>query len=544
MKFHRIIALVLACGLALSACSRTGGGGGTGVGGRNPWTQPGVLRVGNVDEPDSLNPLFAHTDSTDQVAGLIYSGLLRYDDNGNFIPDLATTVPTYQNGGISKDGKTITFHLRHNARWSDGAPLTAKDWLFTYHAVMNPNNNTKTRYGWDEIASAQAPDPYTLVVHFKVVDGSILGLFGSAGGSSYPPLPEHLLAQYPDINRVPFNAHPISSGPFVLQEWNHGSSLVFTANPYYFRGVPKLKKIIWKVIPNVTTLFEQLQTHEVDVYVGVDENHIPALANVKGINVTKKLIANWRHMGINTSRPQLNDPRVRLAIVEAIDWKRINDTVYHGFNQLAVSDVYPTLWAAPKIDPYKYDPQDARRLLAEAGWTMGPDNVLRKGSLAMRISISTNTEKQENQQAEVQIQSQLRPYGIDVQIRNYPTSLLFAQGGPLYQGKYDLEWSIETNGPDPDNRGLWGGSFIPPNGANTTWMNDPIVNRYSQLAVSTFDQAKRKVYYQKEEERIHELVPAQFFYWETEYTATNTDLRNYKPAAFIQDTWNAWEWSI
>ena len=149
-----------------------------------------------------------------------------------------------------------------------------------------------------------------------------------------------------------------------------------------------------------------------------------------------------------------------------------------------------------------------------------------------------------NQQAEVQIQSQLRPYGIDLQIRNYPTSLLFSQGGPLYTGKYDLEWSIETNGPDPDNRGLWGGKYIPPGGANTTWLNDPIVNKYSELAVSTFDEAKRKAYYQIEEERIHQLVPAQFFYWENEYSAANSDLKNFKPAAFIQDTWNSWEWSI
>jgi|SRR5579884_652501 len=543
MNVVRAVAAGIACSLLVCACSKTGGSAG-GVNGRNPWTQPAVLRVGNVDEPDSLNPLFAHTDAADQVGGLIYAGFLRYDDNGNFIPELATQVPTYANGGISKDGKTITLHLRRNARWSDGQPLTVKDWLFTYRSVFNPANNTKTRYGWDEIASVQAPNDYTLVVHLKKVDGSILGLFGSAGGAAYPPLPAHLLANLPDLNRASFNSHPISSGPYVLEEWNHGASLVFTPNRYYFRGVPKLRKIVWKVIPNVNTLFEQLQTHEVDVYVGVDENHIPALASVQGITVTKKLIANWRHMGINTSRPQLSDPRVRRAIIEAVDWKRINDTVYHGYNQLAVSDVYPTLWAAPHITPYPYDPQGAKRLLAQAGWTMGSDGVLHKGPLAMHITISTNTEKQENQQAEVQLQSWLRPYGIDLQIRNYPTSLLFAQGGPLYKGHYDLEWSIETNGPDPDNRGLWNGADIPPNGSNTSWLNDPIVNKYSDLAVSTFDLALRKAYYQKEEDRIHELVPAQFFYWENEYSAYNSDLKNFKPAAFIQDTWNSWEWTI
>jgi peptide/nickel transport system substrate-binding protein len=541
MKSSRIIALALTCAIIVPACTRSGS---SVTSGHNGWTIPGTLRIGNVDEPDNLNPMFAHTDATDQVAGLMFSSWLRYDDNGNYIPDLATAVPTYQNGGISKDGRTIRFHLRKGARWSDGTPLTVKDWVFTYHAVLNPANNTKTRYGWDEIASVQAPDDYTLIVHLKKVDASILGLFGGVGGAAYPPLPAHILSKLPDINHAPFNGHPLSSGPYVLQQWNHGASLVFVPNRYYFRGVPKIKKIVWKIIPNVTTLFEQLQTHEVDVYVGVDENHIALLPNVQGITVTKKLIANWRHMGINTSRPQLHDSRVRLALVEAIDWKRINQTIYHGYNVLAVSDVYPKLWAAPAITPYPYDPQNAKRLLREAGWSMGRDGVLHKGALAMRITISTNTEKQENQQAEVQVQSQLRPYGVDVTIRNYPTSLLFAQNGPLYQGKYDLEWSIETNGPDPDNRGLWNGKFIPPNGANTAWINDPVINRTSELANSTFNLAQRKAYYQQEEERIHQVVPAQFFYWENEYTAVNTDLKNFRPAAFIQDTWNSWQWQI
>lgn len=543
MTFSRLAACALACALVFSACTKAGNAPKT-AGGHNPWTIPGTLRIGNEDEPDNLNPMFAHTDATDQVAGLIYAGWLRYDDNGNYIPDLATEVPTYQNGGISKDGKTITLHLRHGVRWSDGAPLTVKDWVFTYHAVLNPANNTKTRYGWDEITSVQTPDDYTLIVHINKVDASILGLFGVAGGAAYPPLPAHLLAKLPDINRAAFNSKPVSSGPFVLQQWNHGSSLIFTPNPYYFRGKPKLNKIVWKIVPNVNTLFAQLQTHDVDVYVGVNENDIARLPQIQGITVTKKLIANWRHMGINTSRPQLNDARVRLAMIEAIDWKRVNDTVYHGYNVLAVSDVYPKLWAAPNIPPFPYDPENAKRLLAQAGWKMGSDGVLHKGSLAMHITISTNTEKQENQQAEVQIQSLLRPFGFDVQIHNYPTSLLFAQNGPLYTGHYDLEWSIETNGPDPDNRGLWNSKFIPPNGANTAWLRDPLVDKYSELANSTFDLNQRKAYYQKEEERIHQVVPAQFFYWQNEYTATNSDVRNFKPAAFIQDTWNAWEWSV
>jgi peptide/nickel transport system substrate-binding protein len=244
------------------------------------------------------------------------------------------------------------------------------------------------------------------------------------------------------------------------------------------------------------------------------------------------------------SRPLLADVRVRRAIAQGVDWKRIEDTIYHGLDRLAVSDVYPLSWAAPAIAPYAYDPQNARRLLAAAGWTPGSDGVLHKGALAMHLTVSATTGHQENEQSEVLIQSMLRTLGIDLAIRNYPATVLFAQSGPLYTGKYDMEWSIDTNGPDPDNAPIWNAAFIPPNGANTSWLNDPLVNQTSAAAAATFDQATRKALYQREEERIHELVPAVFFSWETGYTALNSDVRNYVPAAFIGDTWNAWQWSI
>src|SRR5580700_1352475 len=134
---RRLIALVALA--LLCACAR-------------PASIPGVLRLGEQNEPDSLNLMFAHSAATDEIDALLFTHLLRFDADGNMIPDLATTVPTVHNGGISADGRTITLHLRHGATWSDGAPLTAADWLFTYQAVRNPRNNTKSNYGWDGIA--------------------------------------------------------------------------------------------------------------------------------------------------------------------------------------------------------------------------------------------------------------------------------------------------------------------------------------------------------------------------------------------------------
>jgi peptide/nickel transport system substrate-binding protein len=539
----RLMRLGLAFALCASlfACTKNSPAGS--VGSRNAWTTPHVLRFGAQDEPDSLNPMFAHTSASDQIGGLIYTYLLRYDRNGEYVPDLATAVPSQENGGISKDGKTVTMHLRHGVTWSDGAALTAKDWIFTLSAVKNPRNNTKSLFDWDDIASADAPDPNTLVIHLKQPNAGILGIL-AMGGEAYPPLPAHLLEGLPDLNKASFNEHPISSGPFVLTAWNHGSSLIFAPNARYWRGKPKLAKIEWRILPDVNTLFAQLQSHEIDTYIGVSESAIARLDGISGITVTKQLIGNWRRLLFNTSRPSLRDPRVRLAIAEAIDWSAINATVYHGYNRLAVSDIYPGLWAAPNIPRYKYDVADAKRLLKSAGWTIGVDGAIRKGDQPMQLTISTGTNKQENKEAEVVIQQQLKQFGIDVTIRNYPVDLLFAQNGPLYTGKFDLDWTVDTFGPDPDDSGNWNSKYIPPHGANTAWLSDPIVDRTSDQAARTYDREARKALIQKEWERMHELVAVIPFYWETSYTATNSDVKNVKPAAFICDTWNAWEWDI
>ncbi len=510
---------------------------------RNAWTIPGVLRLGEDEEPDSLNLMYAHTWAADNVAGLLFSFLLRYDAHGNYVPDLATTVPTLANGGISRDGRRIVVHLRKGIVWSDGVPLTAADWLFTYHAVMNPANAVKTRYGWDAIASVSAPDPYTIDVRLKRPNVAVLGIM-AIGGAAYPPMPSHVLAKLPDLNRAAFNQRPLSSGPYLLAQWNHGTSLVFTPNPRYFRGPPRLKQVVWKVVPDVNTLFNELATHEVDVYPNVNANAIARLSQIGGIRVERTLIANWRHLGINTSRPQLADIRVRRALAEAVDWNRIERTVFHSLDRPAVSDIFPGSWAAPALPGYRYDPGDARRLLAQAGWRMETDGVLHKGGMAMRLTIYATTGHEENTQSQVMIQSMLRDVGIDVAVRNYPGSYLFATNGPLYTGRYDLEWSIETNGPDPDNSGDWNGTFIPPNGANTSWLDDPVVNATSAAAARTFDEPTRKALYQREEERIRRLVPAVFFSWQTNYTAMNADLGHYVPAAFIGDSWNAWQWTI
>ena len=258
----------------------------------------------------------------------------------------------------------------------------------------------------------------------------------------------------------------------------------------------------------------------------------------------KHLLANVRHLEMNTAKPLLHDVRVRRAIVEAVDWDAINRTVYHGYNLRATNDIFPSSWAAPSIPPYRYDLRDAERLLAAAGWVSGKDGTRRRAGVPLALTISTGTNKPQNIEAEEQLQQRLHAAGIDLAIKNYPVSLLFAQNGPLYGGTFDLSWSIQTNGPEPDNRATWASAFIPPHGENTTRLDDPLVDATSEAALRTFDRAQRKALYQREEARLHELVPAVYLYWENEYVAVNSDLRGYAPAPYIANSWNSWEWRL
>ncbi|HEX3468633.1 MAG TPA: peptide ABC transporter substrate-binding protein [Candidatus Elarobacter sp.] len=540
---RKLLALAAAA-LLLAACTKADQ---TGAGGRHPWTRPGHLIIGTAgEEPDSLNKLFANTDAADQVAQFLFEPLFRYGPTGEYVPAAATVVPTLQNGGIARDGKTITLRMRPHMLWSDGAPYDGRDLVFTWKAVMNPHNNTRLTNGWDDIASMDLkPDLLTVVVHLKQPYGGLLGIF-AVGGAGYPPLPAHLLSNLPDLNHAPFNAHPISSGPFVLTDWFHGSSLEFAANPRYWRGRPGLDRITYRVVPNADTLFNALRTHEVDVFDSVNENQIAALPALQGYTIYKRLIADLRRWEFNTSKPVLHDPRVRLAAAEAVDWDGINRTIYHGYNQRAVSDIFPLSWAAPHgITAPKHDLADAARLLDAAGWRATlPGGMRARDGVPLSFTVSTTPAKQANVEAELQMQQDLRAVGIDLVVKNYPTSLLFAQTGPIYSGKFDSEFTIETDAADPDNEGLWSGKFIPPHGGNTSWLNDPVLTETSHDANMTFDRAKRRALYQREAERVHELTPAVFLYWQNSFTAVNSDLRNWKPASYISDFWNCWEWKL
>ncbi|MGZ3506070.1 MAG: ABC transporter substrate-binding protein, partial [Vulcanimicrobiaceae bacterium] len=226
--------------------------------------RPDTLVIAQQREPMALNPALENGTSATEWGLLLFSYLVKFNDKGELTGDAATEVPSLQNGGISKDGRTITYHIRKGIEFADGTPLTARDAAWSIDAINSPANNVQSRYGYSDVAQAQAPNDTTLVLHLKKPFAPLLTLVLAPQG--FPILPRHLLAQYPDFNHVPFNSLPIGSGPYVVSHWSRGDRVEMRANPHYWQGVPKIKNVEIRFVADPNTAINLLKTHEVDAY--------------------------------------------------------------------------------------------------------------------------------------------------------------------------------------------------------------------------------------------------------------------------------------
>jgi peptide/nickel transport system substrate-binding protein len=204
-------AFALAWACVLSGCTKSGAF----VGGRHAWTRPGVLRIALNEEPKNLNPLLAGTTIEIFTDRLLFEPLVSADPHGDTVPMLAAAVPARSNGGISADGLTIVYHLRSDARWTDGTRVTSGDVRFSWAAIENPNNDAVSRHGYDDVRAIETPDDRTVVVHLKKPFSPFVNTFFAESDQPYAIVPQHVLSRYPDINHVPFDAAPtVSDGPF------------------------------------------------------------------------------------------------------------------------------------------------------------------------------------------------------------------------------------------------------------------------------------------------------------------------------------------
>ena len=545
---RRLLLGALACALALGACTKVGDQTAAGTTAPNEGTIPGELRVAVQREPNSLNPILSAFTIEGFVNRLSFDNLLTIAADGRtVVPDLATEVPTTRNGGISPNGLTITYHLRHGVRWQDGVPFTSKDVKFTWQAMVNPNNNVNTTVGYSDVKSVDTPSDDTVVFHLKKKFAPFVNTIFAESDNPICIIPEHLLGKFPDLNRVPFNQEPVGTGPFKVARWVHGDHIELVANPDYWRGAPKLKSIVVRMIPDENTEINALRSHDIDFMFEPSPNLYLTLKTIPGIKIVLDPGPDALWMLMNTTRPPLDDARVRRALAYAVDKQALVDKFTGGSAKIAWSDQPSYSWAYnPNVTTYPHDVAKARELLAQAGWSAGPDGVLRKGGQPLTLQISYNSENATRRLAAVEIQSNLKDAGIDAQVKSYPGNLFFAtfgQGGIMSTAKYDLAVSGWIAGIDPDDHSLYACDQIPPVGTNYTHYCSERMDADQRVALGSYDEGPRKAAYAKIQELIASDQPTDYIWFAVFPQAINPAFKGFAPNP-INESWNAWQWEI
>ena len=515
----------------------------------NPWTIPGALRIGVRQEPDNLNPVLS-AQSIGLDIGMFWAALLLdYDEQGHYVPDLALTQPTLANGGISSDGRTITYHLRKGVAWQDGAPFTADDVIFTWRAIMDPNNDVPGRAGFEQIETIEKHDAYSLVVRLKRPYAPFVAdFFTPAGFTNNVVLPKHLLAGYADINHAAYNRLPIGTGPYRVMKYEPDRLVQLEANPHYWRGAPRLHKIEIHIVPNDNTLATLIRSHELDFYYRVPHRISATLRAVPGTKVVSAWFTRFVEIAFNTENPILSDVRVRRALAYATDKPAIIETVAEGADLVADSDQPPSLWAHnPQLPQYRYDPARAAALLDSAGWHVAPDGVREKNGVRLRIGLAGAAGDVTSMLTREVVQAQWRRVGVEVELKSYPSDLLFAPysgGGITQSGRFDAVLQSWANGEDPDDSGLFECRARPPGGENIFRFCDPSLDAIEEAALSTNVAAVRKADYARIQDMLARQLPVLVLWFDRYDYAVNTDLRNFKPAHVGSPFWNTWEWHV
>jgi peptide/nickel transport system substrate-binding protein len=476
----------------------------------------GSFVIATSSDPGTLNGAVTTASPAHTVADSIYNGLVQLDAQLNPAPDLA------ERWTVSPDGRTYTFTLVRNARWHDGQPFTSADVKFTYEQVLL-KYHARTRGGLESILeSVEAPNPGTVVFHFKRPFGALLQ---RADVTEAPILPKHLY-EGTDILQNPHNAAPVGTGPFKFKEWSRGSQVILVKNEGYFKkGLPVLDQAVFRVLPQAALAVVALERGEVDYLDTLPAPDIPRLRSRPAFTIVPTLAGPGGSFCISTgifnlTRPPLDNLKVRQAIYQAINRDFMVPGVLGGLGRVATAPISAGIrWAHDStLPPYRHDVARADALLDEAGFARGAGGV--------RFRLTYVAAAPQVRYAEV-IRDNLRDAGIEVNI--VPLEFTAAQERTFVRKDFDLAFASYCNGPDPDIgvKRMYVSSNIQPvlfsNGAS---YRNPRIDELFDLASGSLDHAVRRRYYREIQATVWRDLP---YFWLVETVRDvgfNHDLRD------------------
>jgi peptide/nickel transport system substrate-binding protein len=532
----RVLALALVA--ALAACSRSGETGPAAT---------AELAIAQQREPMSLNPALENGASSTEWGLLLFQYLVKFDDAGRLVGDAATAAPTAENGGISRDGLTVVYHLRKNLRFADGKPLTARDCVWSIRAVQNPANNVQTRYGYDRIASASAPNPATLVLRLKEPFAPLVTLVLAPQG--FPILPEHVLAKYPNFNHAAFSELPVGSGPYVVTRWDRGDRVEMRANPYYWQGKPRIERLTVRFVADANTAINLLRTHEIGGFFNDEDlGNYPILRAIAGTYVSNEPIDAVGAIIFNTRDPLTSDPRVRHALAEAIDVKSVVEKTYHGATTSSDAGRGLFIWAYDRnaYPDVPYDPRAAEKLLDSAGWILGPDGFRSRNGTPLAPLFVIQAQTPGDQVVGNLVTAYERKIGVRVTLKQYSVTQFVAPGnlgGPVYGGRFQLALYPFVNGDDPDTSDQFSCSHVPPNGYNKSRICDPQIDALLAQGRRTNLVSARKAIYARLQRLLYARLPVALLYEEHQISAFTLRLHG-QSTSLSGAFWNVGRWTL
>jgi peptide/nickel transport system substrate-binding protein len=536
MRFASV-ALAIALVAGLAGCVRTG----------QTAHATSALTIVQQREPMSLNPALENGTSSTEWGMLLFQYLVKYDDRGRLVGDAAMDVPSLTNGGIAKDGRTITYHLRPGLRFADGTPLTAADCVWSIRAVQNPANDVQTRYGYDHVVSASAPNAGTLVLHLAAPFAPLLTLVLAPQG--FPILPAHLLAKFPDFNHVPFDAMPLGSGPYVVTAWRRGDRVEMRANPYYYRGTPKIENLTIRFATDPNTAVAQMRTGEADgLFDDEDLGNYPVLRGIPGVRTTSDPIDGVGALIFNTQDPVTSDPRVRHAIAEAIDIHGTIARAYRGALDSRSAGRGLFVWA---FDPHAYpdipfDLTGANALLDRAGWKRGADGTRAKDGRSLDLLFAIQAQTPGDEIIGNVVAQAGRAIGARITLKAFGVTQFVApgaMGGPVYGGKFQIALYPFVNGDDPDTSDQFLCDRVPPNGYNKSRFCDPQLDALLERARITYDVAVRKALYAQAQAVLYDRLPIALLYQRRQVNAFSDRVVG-QTTSLSGAFWNVGAWSL
>lgn len=506
----------------------------------------GQVVVGFSQEPTVFNPHLLHIEVDEGVHYAIFDPLFDVDTEGKFYPLLAKEVPTIENGGISADGLNWKITLRDDVKWHDGTPFTAEDVKFTIELLVNPDFRSWRRTGHEHVRDLTVVSPTELTWRMEKPFAPYAAILASTF-----IVPKHAF-EGADPNEAPFNNAPIGTGAFKWKERVAGDHIELVANPDYFGDGPYLERVVLKYIPDMTVLYTQFKTGDIDVAAlqWITPDHYEEAKGLEGRTVQIVGNAFFESLTLNMSKPQFQDLAVRQALYHALDKQAIIDALYYGVP--SVTETYmprESFYHNPDLPKHEFSIEKANAILDEAGWAPGADGIREKDGVRLSFSNSTTSGNHLREQAQQFMQQTFKEIGVEMTISNLPPAVMWGDYWMMSQFDTVIVGLNCLTGPDPDtsdyfmstSSGAKGGA-----GQNTWVYNNPEVDELLKKGAELVSPEERKAVYFKIQEIMRADLPFLPIFQYAVIPGYKNGLQGY--AANINnriDTWNirSWRWA-